>query len=133
MQPAAATDTNDLTTAHGSAEAAHPHPNYLGVFYLLCLLTAVSVVADVLGGGVGKVAITLIVMAVACAKAMFVMLYFMHLKFEGPWKYALLAPTITLAIGIVVTLGAEFCVHYYDWLVPYLEPVAEPVNAPAAH
>ena len=74
-----------------------------------------------------------IVLSVAVCKALCVMLIFMHLKFEGPWKYALLAPTITLAAGIIITLGAEFSVHYYDWLVPIVEPVAESIHAPPAH
>jgi cytochrome c oxidase subunit 4 len=93
-----------------------PHANYMGVFYALCGLTALSVAADVLGGSFGKGTIALVVLLVATAKALFVMLYFMHLKFEGKWKYALLAPTIALAVGLVVTLGAEFGVHYYEML-----------------
>lgn len=93
-----------------------PHANYMGVFYALCGLTALSVAADVLGGSLGKGTIALIVLLVATAKALFVMLYFMHLKFEGRWKYALLAPTVALAMGLVVTLGAEFGVHYYEML-----------------
>ena len=82
----------------------------------MCGLTGLSVVADLVGGGLGKMTIALVVLAVATAKALFVMLYFMHLKYEGSWKYALLAPTILLAAGIIVAFAAEFGAHYYEML-----------------
>lgn len=98
-----------------TADSAHHAPvNYLWVFYILCGLTLLSVVADLVGGGFGKLAVAVLVLGVACAKATFVMLYFMHLKFEGRWKYALLAPTIVLALAIVAALAAEFAVDYYE-------------------
>ena len=105
-------------TSHAAASdaATHAHPNYMGVFYVLCGLTALSVVADVLGGSLGKLTIALVVLAVASAKALFVMLYFMHLRYEGKWKYALLAPTVVLAAGIIAALSAEFGAHYYEML-----------------
>jgi cytochrome c oxidase subunit 4 len=58
------------------------------------------------------------VLAVACAKALFVMMYFMHLKFEGKWKYVLLAPTIVLAMAIPAALMPDIGSHYYDYDVP---------------
>jgi cytochrome c oxidase subunit 4 len=112
--------TNAIATESSStapdASSSHAHPNYLGVFVVLCGLTALSVAADVAGGSMGKMTIALVVLAVATAKALFVMLYFMHLKYEGAWKYALLAPTIILAAGIIVALAAEFGAHYYEML-----------------
>ena len=45
-----------------------------------------------------------LVLSVATAKALFVMMYFMHLKFEGRWKYVLLSPTVILAIGLPLAL-----------------------------
>lgn len=121
--------TNPSTGSAATDSSAHSHPNYLGVFYVLCGLTAVSVVADLAGGSLGKAMIALIVLAVASAKALFVMLYFMHLKYEGKWKYALLAPTIILAAGIIVALAAEFGAHYYEMLAPF-ESGAERVDLP---
>jgi cytochrome c oxidase subunit IV len=111
--PATAQDTAHPTA---SDAAPHAHPNYMGVFYVLCGLTALSVVADLLGGSLGKLTIALVVLAVASAKALFVMLYFMHLRYEGKWKYALLAPTVVLAAGIIAALSAEFGAHYYEML-----------------
>jgi cytochrome c oxidase subunit 4 len=59
-----------------------------------------------------------VVLAVATAKALFVMGYFMHLKFEGPWKFVLLAPTIILAMAIPAALMPDIGSHYYDYDVP---------------
>ncbi|HLJ10409.1 MAG TPA: cytochrome C oxidase subunit IV family protein [Planctomycetaceae bacterium] len=96
----------------------YPRVNYWSVFYALCVLTALSVVADLVGEGRSKIIIGLIVLAIACFKAMFVMLYFMHLKFEGKWKFVLLAPTIILAMAIPAALMPDIGSHYYDYEVP---------------
>lgn len=115
--------------AHGDhSHDEHPHVNYMHIFYALCGLTAASVVADVIGGagfvtsllgGVrAKIIVGLLVLTIASFKAMFVMLYFMHLKFEGRWKYVLLTPTIILAMAIVAALIPDIGVHYYDVQVP---------------
>jgi cytochrome c oxidase subunit 4 len=102
---------------HGSEAHSH-HGQYLLVFYALCVLTALSVIADLAGGGKGRIVLALIVLTIACFKAMFVMMYFMHLKFEGKWKFALLAPTGVLAIALMVALGPDIGMHYYDQQVP---------------
>ncbi|RMG40433.1 MAG: oxidase [Planctomycetota bacterium] len=86
------------------------------IFGLLCVFTAVSWLADELKGFgllTNWYVIAVIVMAVAAAKAMCVMLYFMHLKFEQNWKYVLLAPTIILAVGIPLALLPDIGLHYY--------------------
>ena len=58
------------------------------------------------------------VLAVAVAKAQFVMRYFMHLKFEGRWKYLLLLPTAILAVGVPMALFPDIGAHYYDQEAP---------------
>ena len=97
-----------------SHEAQHPSINYWYIFYALCVLTGLSVLADlvrenstfasIIGEDRVKVVICFIVLAVACAKALFVMLYFMHLKFEGKWVYLLIVPAIVLATILVLAL-----------------------------
>ena len=62
--------------------------------------------------------LAVIVLAIASAKALCVMLYFMHLKFERNWKYVLLAPTFVLACGLPLALLPDVGVHYYDIDVP---------------
>jgi cytochrome c oxidase subunit IV len=104
---------------HADHEEGHPHVNYWAIFGVLCVLTLVSWIADELGHK--GWALTLIVLAVASAKAMFVMMYFMHLKFEGKWKFVLLAPTTVLALAIPAALMPDIGSHYYDYQVPQLE------------
>jgi cytochrome c oxidase subunit 4 len=106
-----------------SDEHTHHHANYFLVFAALCVLTGLSVIADVVHIP-SKLALIVIVLAVATAKALFVMTYFMHLKFEGNWKFVLLAPTIILACGLPLALLPDVGVHYYDLRVPQTEQTA---------
>ncbi len=95
------------------------HANYLLIFIALCICTALSVVADLIPPDLfGPVAIGVIVLAIATAKALFVMTFFMHLKFEGAWKFVLLAPTMILALGLPLALLPDIGVHYYQTDVP---------------
>lgn len=91
--------------------------NYLYVFIALCIFTGMSVLFDVFSFGSHAVTIVL-VLAVAVAKALCVMMFFMHLKFEGNWKYVLLAPTTILAIGLPLALLPDIGVAYYTPLAP---------------
>ena len=104
---------------HVEHAESHPHVNYWAIFFILCALTGVSAAADVFGNK--SVIIVVLVLAVACAKALFVMMYFMHLKFEGKWKIVLLAPTCVLALAIPAALMPDIGSHYYDYRVPQLE------------
>lgn len=109
-----------MADAHASEHAhsaddfhAHPHPsvNYFIIFMALCVCTAVSVALDLV-----KLPGPLLVfgvLAVAVAKALFVMTFFMHLKFEGAWKFIILAPTAILAVGLMVALAPDMAMHYY--------------------
>ena len=93
------------------------HVNYLAVFCALCGFTALSVVFDVMSFDNHAITIVL-VMAVAVAKALCVMMFFMHLKFEGNWKFILLAPTTILAIGLPLALMPDVGVAYYTPTAP---------------
>lgn len=103
------------------------HVNYLVIFLVLCGCTAVSVALDLLA--LNKPVTIVLVLAVACAKAMCVMMFFMHLKFEGNWKYVLLAPTTILAIGLPLALLPDIGVRYYQSTAPqstvWAEEIAE--------
>ncbi len=93
------------------------HTNYLLIFVALCICTALSVVADIVHLD-NRILLATIVLAIATAKALFVMTYFMHLKFEGAWKFVLLAPTMILATGLPLALLPDIGVHYYQTDVP---------------
>ena len=68
-------------------------------------------------GGINVLLATM-VLAVATAKALFVMMNFMHLRFEGKWKYLLLSPTVILAMGLPLALLPDVGVHYYTTDIP---------------
>ncbi len=104
-----------------SDEHAMHHVNYLRIFVFLCILTALSWFFDEMQTRKiieTKAFIIAAVLVVAVAKALFVMMYFMHLKFEGRWKFVLLTPTIILAIGIPLALLPDVGLHYYHVDIP---------------
>jgi len=83
---------------------AHAHPNYMVVFWLLVILTGASFVTFFLPEAMSGMAILLFVMLVAVCKASLVGMFFMHLKFEGPWKYVVLIPAGLLLVMLVIAL-----------------------------
>jgi len=105
--------------------------NYLAVFGALCVFTALSVVADFMSIP-NKLLLIVIVLAIASAKALCVMAWFMHLKFEGNWKYVLLAPTTILAIGIPLALLPDVGVHYYGVSAPQEQQLRSALKAAVA-
>lgn len=115
--------------SHGSHDSHHV--NYLAIFIVLCCCTALSVVFDVLH--MPKPVTIVLVMAVACAKAMCVMMFFMHLKFEGNWKYVLLAPTTILAIGLPLALFPDIGSSYYTSVAPQTGVWADEISEYKAH
>lgn len=105
-------------------DAHHPEINYLGIFIALCVCTALSVIFDIVPMNHRVVAV--LVLAVAVAKAQYVMRYFMHLKFEGLWKYVLLLPTAILACGLPLALAPDIALHYYTPEHPAMQRDYEP-------
>jgi cytochrome c oxidase subunit IV len=91
----------------------------MGVFIALCVCTALSVAFDVIE--MSPALLVFAVLAVAAAKAMFVMRYFMHLKFEGRWKFLILLPTAILAVGLMVALAPDMAMRYYSSEVPQVK------------
>lgn len=108
--------------------AAHRAP-YLLVFIALCVFTALSVISDLVNIP-NQLLLIVIVLAIATAKALCVMAFFMHLRWEGNWKYLLLAPTIILATGIPLALLPDIGVHYYRVDVPQVRYAAESPESP---
>jgi len=104
--------------------SAHTHGGdhsglYRIVFGALCIFTGLSWAADELPKDLFPgMTLAIVVLGVATLKALAVMLFFMHLKFERAWKYVLLGPTVILAIGLPLALLPDIGVHYYDMDVP---------------
>ncbi len=108
--------------AHGEN---HSHAGtYFAVFIALCVFTGLSILADVMHFSDRNVT-RVLVLAVATAKALCVMMYFMHLKFERAWKYLLLAPTFILASALPFALAPDVGLHYYTPEVPQVQEYAK--------
>ena len=62
-------------------EHAHKeHPKYMKIFWILLALTIAEVAVVYMP--LPKIVIALLLIGMACSKALYVALYFMHLKFE---------------------------------------------------
>src|SRR3972149_9615260 len=85
---------------HGHAAAAHAHEShdgiaqYIYVFLALCFLTTASffTYSDYWPFHDQPKIGWAFMMAVSCTKAMLVILFFMHVKYEASWKYVLTIP-----------------------------------------
>jgi cytochrome c oxidase subunit 4 len=62
------------------ASTTHTHPNYMGIFWVLLVLTIVEVALTFLG--LPKLLLGSLLVILALWKAALVAMYFMHLKFE---------------------------------------------------
>ena len=92
----------------GAHSYEHEHVSawtYLAVFAGLCVLTAISFW---LGNSGVKQHMPRVawagMMTVSCGKAMLVILFFMHLKWEANWKYVLTVPAMMMSIFLICML-----------------------------
>lgn len=99
------------THEHGSHEhAAHDHggmAKYVYVFFALCFLTTLSFLtySDLWPKSLGSHEVKrMFMMAVSCTKAMLVILFFMHVKYEANWKYVLTIPASLMSIFLMLAL-----------------------------
>jgi cytochrome c oxidase subunit 4 len=119
-------------------EAGHAPPGtgkYWAVFFALVGLTIVSFAvgnSQTLRVNSPQV-MWAAMMAVSCGKAMLVILFFMHLKWEANWKYVLTVPASIMSIFLLLMLIPDIGLrtrHYAEerWLYsarPVLHPAAE--------
>ncbi len=79
---------------------------YIAVFVALCVLTGASffTYTDAWRNVLSKEAGWTFMMAVSCCKALLVILFFMHLKYEASWKYVLTIPAGLMSIFLVLML-----------------------------
>ena len=91
-----------MAETHAEHGEAHPHPNYILVFGGLLILTTISFfMSEALSS---RLQTWLLVLSLASAKTLLVAMFFMHLKFEGRWKYVLLVPPAILAVVLLLAL-----------------------------
>ncbi|RLS30057.1 MAG: hypothetical protein DWH79_11105 [Planctomycetota bacterium] len=96
----------------GHADADHGHEShgglglYLAVFAALCLLTTMSFLtySSVWPWRDQPHVGWAFMMAVSCTKAMLVVLFFMHVRWEANWKYVLTIPAAMMAIFLALML-----------------------------
>src|SRR5688500_10431960 len=89
---------------HGVTEPTpHRHVNYVAVFLSLVVLTVITVAVYFvhLESELAKV---LLALAIASIKASLVVLFFMHMKFEGKLIYTILIVPLILCVLLVVAL-----------------------------
>jgi cytochrome c oxidase subunit 4 len=72
-------------------------------------------------------------MAVSCAKAMLVILFFMHLKWEANWKYVLTIPASIMSIFLLLMLVPDVGLRFRHYSNERLMHAAEPNSAAGAH
>jgi cytochrome c oxidase subunit 4 len=97
----AADHVDQAETEHGGLSL------YLTVFVALCVLTACSfwTYSDLWPSALDSPHIKrAFMMAVSCTKAMLVILFFMHLKWEANWKWVLTIPALMMSIFLMLVL-----------------------------
>jgi cytochrome c oxidase subunit 4 len=96
------------SASHGHAQDHEQHGGvgkFVTVFVALCILTAISLIAGNSSAIMRTPAIGwTIMMAVSCAKATLVMLFFMHLIWEANWKYVLTIPASIMSVFLLLML-----------------------------
>jgi cytochrome c oxidase subunit IV len=104
-------DPRDPGHGYEAAAADHEHGHagvgkYVMVFIALCVLTAISFAvgnSETLRHNSPHV-MWAMMMAVSCAKALLVILFFMHLLWEANWKYVLTIPASMMSIFLLLML-----------------------------
>jgi cytochrome c oxidase subunit 4 len=79
---------------------------YIAVFFALCVLTTLSFItySDLWREHVPVEISRAFMMAVSCTKAMLVIMFFMHLKWEANWKWVLTVPASLMSFLLIVAL-----------------------------
>ena len=103
-------DSHKDDHAHDSHQHEEHHGGlgtYLGVFVALLVLTFFSVTLGLFLPALREKSAGVVwaaMMAISCAKAMLVIMYFMHLKWEANWKYVLTIPASIMSVFLVLML-----------------------------
>ncbi len=79
---------------------------YIAVFVSLCVLTSLSFLTyfDFWRDRVPMEASRAFMMFVSCTKAMLVIMFFMHLKWEANWKWVLTVPASVMSAFLILML-----------------------------
>jgi cytochrome c oxidase subunit 4 len=95
------------TSLPSSPPVKHSHPNYIGIFIALAVLTALELTVAFLPWQ--KRTLILLLIGLAVWKALLVALYFMHLRFErGRLRILAIAPLPFCVIFVTAVLMEHF-------------------------
>ena len=104
------------------SHAEHHGPSYMAIFWYLAVLTVVEI--GVIFLPIGRLAIGVLLVSMASAKAALVALYFMHLRFETKTLgYIALTPVLIAALLVLVLLPDSL-------YMPHQTAPAKKVEAP---
>lgn len=109
--------------ANHTEHESHGGPGiYIAVFLALCILSSMSFITyfEFWRNHVPTEVSRAFMMAVSCTKAMLVIMFFMHLKWEANWKWVLTVPasimSALLIIALVPDIGLRMRAASYDRL-----------------
>ncbi|HXV87254.1 MAG TPA: cytochrome C oxidase subunit IV family protein [Gemmatimonadales bacterium] len=88
-------------------EAKRHHPNYMSIFVMLTVLTAVELGVAFISQ-LSRTMLLIILLVLAVWKALLVALYFMHLRFETNRVRILAIAPLPLAVIMVIAVITEY-------------------------
>jgi cytochrome c oxidase subunit 4 len=89
--------------------SASPHPNYVAIWVVLLALFGASTGAAYLGA---TRTATIVIFGIAVAKALLVISYYMHLRFEPRWIVVLMLSALACAIVLFFGLIPDIVFVY---------------------
>ena len=87
-------------------QAKHSHPNYIGIWVALAVLTALELGVAFLDWR--KTTLILILLGLAVWKALLVALYYMHLRYEPKRVHLLVLTPIPLIVILLFAVMTEY-------------------------
>ena len=93
-------------SAQEGAHGAHGNQSHVKLYLIIgtCLATLTGMSFFISEGMSNRLATIVLVLGVASIKALLVMTFFMHLKFEGRWKWVIVGLPVVLAVLFLLAL-----------------------------
>ncbi len=116
---------------HDHERGAHPPhglAKYIYVFIALCILTSMSFFTYSEYWPFSKDVARAFMLAVSCTKALLVILFFMHVKYEANWKYVLTIPAGMMSIFLMLMLVPDVGMRMRHASEERLQHAAQPVS-----
>jgi len=126
-------------TAHADDQGHGSTELYVTVFVALCILTSMSFLTyfDFWREHIPVGASRTFMIAVSCCKALLVITFFMHLKWETNWKWMLTIPASLMAIFLMLVLVPDIGLRMrhasYERMIHAAEMPAETPIEPSDH